>query len=244
LLGIAGWAPPAWADTAWAQATFKQAESLAAAGQYEQALALYQQIIAREPDAKLSYCRAGTAAAGTGALSLAIDYYKTCKKLIPESIEPRGELVKLYQITNDFAERDRERAELIELHKTTTNAQTKAIDHYLRDIFAVGTLNVAVWEYFDLIGAWPSRYRFFVLSDTGATLFTIGLSSSTAANTNAEKLLGHATKEWVFHLDIERGATVTTLKLFEGEPGYDTVKPLAIEAIRRQAAASNSSPSP
>ena len=42
---------PAEADSAWAEATFRQAEGLADAGQYEQALALYQQIIAREPGA-------------------------------------------------------------------------------------------------------------------------------------------------------------------------------------------------
>src|SRR5262249_52358669 len=39
---------PVRADTAWAKATFTQAQTLADAGAYEQALALYQQIIARE----------------------------------------------------------------------------------------------------------------------------------------------------------------------------------------------------
>ncbi|HXU57801.1 MAG TPA: hypothetical protein VN710_03575, partial [Verrucomicrobiae bacterium] len=104
-------------------------------------------------------------AAGTGNLPQAIDYYKTCKQLLPDSIEPRGELVKLYEITGDIGGRDRERTELLYLHKTTANKQTKAIDHYLRDIFAVGSYSVGVWEYFDLIGAWPSRYRFFILND-------------------------------------------------------------------------------
>jgi hypothetical protein len=172
----------------------------------------------------------------------AIDYYQTCERLMPESIEPRAELVKLYQMTGDLAARDRERKGLLALHKATTNKQTKAVDHYLRDIFAVGNRNVAVWEYFDLIGAWPSRYRFFVLGDLGQTLYTIALSSSTAANTNAEKLLGHPTKEWVFHLDLEQGATVTTFKVFEGEPRYDTVKPLVIAAIRAQEAKPPSPP--
>ena len=225
---------PAEADSAWAEATFRHAEGLADAGQYEQALALYQQIIAREPGAKLSYCRAGAASAGTGDLPEAIAYYKTCKQLLPDSIEPRGELVKLYQITGDTAARDREREDLLNLHRTTTDKQTKAIDHYLRDIFPVGALNVAVWEYFDLAGPWPSRYRYFVLSDTGATIYSLALSSSTAANANAQKVLGHATKQWVFHLDVEKGNTVTTLKVFEGEPSYDAVKPLVIDAIRRQ----------
>ena len=82
--------------------------------------------------------------------------------------------------------------------------------------------------------AWPSRYRFFVLGDQGQTLYTLALSSSTAANANAVKLLGHATKDWVFHLDLESGSTVTTLKVFEGEPAYDTIKPLVIAAIRQQ----------
>ncbi len=225
--------PASRADSVWATATFRQAETLAAAGEYEQALALYQQIIAREPTAKLSYCRAGTAAAGTGALPQAIEYYRTCKKLLPESIEPRAELVKLYQITGDIAARDLERADLLYLHKTAADPQTKAADHYLRDIFAVGALNVAVWEYFDLVGAWPSRYRFFVLDETGRERYALALSSSTAANSNAEKLLGHPTKDWVFHLDLERGDVVTTVKVYEGEPGYDSVKPLVIDAIRR-----------
>jgi tetratricopeptide (TPR) repeat protein len=229
-------ADPVRADTAWAKATFTQAQTLADAGQYEQALALYQQIIAREPTAKASYCRAGTMSAGIGNLPQAIDYYKTCERLLPDSIEPRGELVKLYQITGDMADRDRERMALLELHQTTTSKETKGIDHYLRDIFAVGKYTVAVWEYFDMVGGWPSRYRFFVLNDLGNTVYSIGLSSSTAANENAAKLLGHATKQWVFHLDLESGATMTTLKVFEGEPDYDQVKPLVIEAIRQHEA--------
>lgn len=174
--------------------------------------------------------------AALGNFSQAIEDYKACERLLPESVEPRGELVKLYQITGDLAARDRERKGLINLHRTTTNKDTKAVDHYLRDIFAVGERNVAVWEYFDMIGAWPSRYRFFVLGDQGQTLYTIALSSSTAANANAEKLLGHPTKEWVFHLDIEDGNTATTFKVFEGEPSYDTVKPLVIDTIRKQEA--------
>ena len=48
------------------------------------------------------------------------------------------------------------------------------------------------------------------------------------------KLLGHPTKDWVFHLDLENGSTVTTLKVFEGEPAYDNIKPLVIAAIRQQ----------
>jgi tetratricopeptide (TPR) repeat protein len=236
LTGLAVASPPARADTAWAQATFKQAGDLADAGQYEQALALYQQIIAREPTAKLSFCRAGTMEAALGNFPQAIGDYRTCERLLPDSIEPRGELVKLCQITGDIAARDQERNALIELHKTTTSKETKSVDHYLRDIFAVGDRNVAVWEYFDMIGAWPSRYRFFVLGDQGQTLYTIALSSSTAANANAEKLLGHPTKDWVFHLDIEDINSASTFRVFEGEPSYDTVKPLVIEAIRKQEA--------
>jgi hypothetical protein len=183
-------------------------------------------------------------AAGSGNLPEAIDYYKTCKQLLPESIEPRGELVKLYEITGDKADRDRERSELLYLHKTTTNKQTKAIDHYLRDIFAVGSYSVVVQEYFDLVGAWPSRYRFFVLNELGNTVYTIALSSSTVANTNAVKLLGHPTKEWVFHLDLETNGAATTFKVFEGEPSYDIVKPLVIEAIRQQELKSQTQPQP
>jgi tetratricopeptide (TPR) repeat protein len=225
---------PAHAETGWAQATFRQAETLAAAGRYEQALALYQQIIGREPSAKLSYCRAGTAAAGAGLLAQAIGYYQTCERLLPDSLEPRAELVKLYQMVGDMAARDQEREGLLDLHKTTDDPQIKAADHYLRDIFAVGALNVAAWEYFDLVGDWPSRYRFFVLAQDGSTAYTIALSSSTAANENAAKILGHSTKQWVFHLDLEEGNTITTMRVFEGEPSYDTIKPHVIGAVRRQ----------
>ena len=80
--------PSANADTAWATATYQQAETLFQAGKYDQALALYEQIIGREPEAKASYCRAGTAAAGAGRLDKAIGYYKACEKIYPESMLP------------------------------------------------------------------------------------------------------------------------------------------------------------
>ena len=231
VLCLAASPPAARADTAWATATYQQAEKLIQAGKYDQALALYEQIIAREPGAKLSYCRAGTAAAGTGRLSKAIDYYKSCERLYPDSLLPRAELVKLYQIAGDRPNRDRERNGLLTLHQNSTRVETKAIEHYIRDIFAVGPRSVVTWEYFDLAGDWPSRYRFFVLDDQNNTLFTIGLSSSAQANANAQAFLGRPAKARIFHLDVEQNDTITTFKIFEGEPGYDAVKPLVVEMI-------------
>jgi tetratricopeptide (TPR) repeat protein len=225
--------PVAKADTTWATTTYQQAEKLFQAGQYDQALALYEQIIAREPDAKLSYCRAGAAAAGTGRLDKAIGFYKTCEQLLPESMLPRAELVKLYQIAGDRLNRDRERSGLLTLHQNSSRAETKAIDHYIRDIFVVGPRSVVAFEYFDLLGIWPSRYRFFVLDDKNNTVFTVALSSSDQANANAQALLGHPPKARVFHLDLEQADTITTLKIFEGEPGYDALKPLVVDAVAK-----------
>ncbi|MGH7735711.1 MAG: hypothetical protein ACREOE_18945, partial [Gemmatimonadales bacterium] len=53
----------------------------------------------------------------------------------------------------------------------------------------------------------------------------------TQAQANAQKILGHPATARIFHLDLEQDNVITTLKVFEGEPGYDTVKPLAITAI-------------
>lgn len=225
--------PAARADTAWATQTYQQAEKLFQAGRYDQALALYDQIIAREPGAKLSYCRAGTAAAGAGRLNKAIGYYKTCEQIYPESLLPRAELVKLYQIAGDRPNRDRERNGLLTLHQNSNRAETRAIDHYIRDIFAVGSRSVVTWEYFDLSGDWPSRYRLFVLGDDDKTLFTVALSSSAQANANAQALFGRPAKARIFHLDVEQNNTITTLKIFEGEPNYDALKPLAVDAIAK-----------
>lgn len=230
-LWLTAFAPPALADTAWATTTYQQADKLFQAGQYAQALALFEQIIAREPTAKLSYCRAGTAAAGVGDLKKAIAYYKSCEALYPDSLLPRAELVKLYQISGALADRDRERNGLLTLHLTTTRAETKSIDHYIRDIFTVGQRSVIAWEYFDLTGDWPTRYRFIVIDDSNNPLFAVALSSSQQAQANAPTILGHPAKARLFHLDLQQDNTITTLKVFEGEPGYDTVKPLAITAI-------------
>jgi tetratricopeptide (TPR) repeat protein len=222
---------PVRADTAWATQTYQQAEKLFQAGQYDKALALYEQVIAREPSAKLSYCRAGTAAAGAGQLAKAIAYYKSCKQILPDSLLPRAELVKLYEITGDKADRDRERNALLTLHQNTTRAETRAIDHYIRDIFAVGGHSVIVWEYFDLTGSWPTRYRFYVLDDANNPLYAVALNSSAQAQANAQAMLGHPAKARIFHLDVEQSNTINTLKVFEGEPNYDTVKPLVQDVI-------------
>jgi hypothetical protein len=120
------------------------------------------------------------------------------------------------------------------LISTKTSQADQGDDPLLSPTSNARQLSVAVQEYFDLLGAWPSRYRFFVLNERGNTAYTVALSSSTVANTNALKLLGHPTKEWVFHLDLEADGAATTFKVFEGEPSYDTVKPLVIEAIRQQ----------
>ena len=225
-------AGPAAADTAWAIATYQQAEKLFQAGQFAQALALYEQIITREPSAKLSYCRAGTAAAGAGQLAKAITYYKSCKQVLPESLLPRAELVKLYEIAGDKADRDRERNALLTLHRNTTRPETRAIDHYIRDIFTAGTYSVVAWEYFDLAGDWPTRYRFYVIDDANNALYAVALNSSAQAQANAQVMLGHPTKARIFHLDVEQSDTITTLKVFEGEPSYDVVKPLVLDAVK------------
>ena len=231
--GHGRWSPPTQGPTpaTGRQATYQQAEKLDEAGQYDQALALYEQIIAREPEAKLSFCRAGTAAAGAGQLKKAINYYKSCEQVFPDSLLPRAELVKLYQIAGDIPNRDYERNGLLELHLNTTRQETKAVDHYIRDIFPVGQRSVVAWEYFDLTGDWPTRYRFIVIDESDNALFTVALSSSPQAQANAQAILGRPTKARIFHLDLEQDNIITTLKVFEGEPGYDTVKPLAITAI-------------
>ncbi|MEA2782781.1 MAG: hypothetical protein QOK29_4325 [Rhodospirillaceae bacterium] len=169
-----------------------------------------------------------------GELDKAIGYYKTCKRLFPEALTARAELVKLNQIQGNLRDRDQERAGLLALHRNSKKAETRAIDHYTRDIFAVGARSIVAWEYFELSGEWPSRYRFFVLGSDDKTLYTLALSSSAQANAKAATLLGHKTKLRVFHLDTEETDTITTLKVFEGEPSYDAVKPLVVDAIRQR----------
>ncbi len=62
-------------------------------------------------------------------------------------------------------------------------------------------------------------------------MFSVALSSSPQAQANAQTILGRPAQARIFHLDMQQADTITTLKVFEGEPSYDTVKPLAITAI-------------
>jgi len=43
---------------------------------------------------------------------------------------------------------------------------------------------------------------------------------------------------------IDKNHAATTFKVFEGEPSYDTVKPLVIEAIRQQELKAQTQPQP
>ena len=211
------------------------------AKQYKEALEFYRQSLAQEPSDDALW-NAGLAAYLGGDAETAIEFWSRLKETAPDDLRLRGKLVQAYELKGDKANRDRERAELIELWRTSRADDDEPF--FCRDQFQAGGRRLMVFEHYELEGPRAVKYTFIVLQpEVDEEDYRLSLGSNDATNQLAHELGEVAEGERAFHLDgyYDEGTRHATFEIFKKEPDYDTVKAMVVEILEGKRKAVSSS---
>lgn len=117
---------------------FQTGNEFMQARKYCEALGAYRAGLALDPKESGLLSNGGLAALQCGDFAAAQDLLSRLKTLEPDDWQVRAKLVQSYQGLGKTAERDRERAELMEMRKRGGNQDLAAQAEYCRERFEAG----------------------------------------------------------------------------------------------------------
>lgn len=203
---------------------FNDGNDLMRQRKYKEALALYQEGLAKIPDSPGFLFNGGLAAFMIKDFSTAEKLWKSLSELDPDDWQSRAKLVQVYQSLGDLKARDEQRQKLLDLRKSGKSEDLKKLDFYCREQFEVAGKKVMAFEHFELKGERALRYVFTVLDESGEDeAFRLSLGSYETTNLVASELGSVKKGERLFHLDGYYKWGHATYGFFTPEPSYDEI---------------------
>ena len=195
----------------------EQANQAFDAQHFNEAILLYDQVISKQPNNEEIIYWASIAARAIKDYKREIDYLLTLKNLNFYNIKPRELLVQAYQNTGEFAKRDNEHQQIIQLWKD------KKINEilYVRDRFEAGEYHVTVFAYFDFKGNIPRKYLFIPQKKEGQFPFVVLLQTA----------FKKMNDDPFYFLQVLDGKRIHSHAVFETEPSYDEIRKMAYKII-------------
>lgn len=215
-------------------ATVDQGLAALRAGEPGQALGIFQQVLAADPNNAVADLYAATAAMEEYNGALAVQYAEKARQLDPQSWKIHTTLVAAYAAAGMQAQRDQERATLAELHAHGAPDARKA-NGFLLEMFRVGSARVDAVQYFEPVGKFHTWYRFIVHGAGGAVPREILVQSndfdqkSWAGAHPAEAAAGER------QFQLTDGAGVKDYRMFSGKADYDAIRGMVVEVLGRVA---------
>ncbi len=215
-----------------AEKAFNDGNDLMRQRKYKEALARYQEGLAKEPDSPGLLFNGGLAAFMSKEFATAEKLWKSLTGLDPDDWKARAKLVQVYQALGDLKSRDEQRAKLLELRKSGRLEELNKQDFYCREQFEAAGKRVMVFEHFELKGERALRYVFIVLDESGeGEAFRISLGSYETTNRISVELGSVKKGERMFHLDGYYKWGHATYGFFTPEPSYDEVRKRVIDIL-------------
>jgi len=198
------------------------------------ALPLYKQAVAKDPNNEDALYNGGLAAYLTADFKTAAEMWKALKARDLDDWHLRAKLVQTYQALNDLKARDAERADLFALRGTTKDDSFKKVTQYCREQFSVGATKLMAFEFFELTGEHAMRYRFAILDESGKKeAWYISLGSYDVTNQVAHETGDLKPGERLFHLDsyAKGGDEHKTYDMFKKEPTYEETRAMVVKIL-------------
>lgn len=207
-----------------------EADELMTQHHYEEALAKYREALRLAPDRTVALYNGGLAAYQAGHPDQAAELWDRLSCKDTADIGVRIKLVQAWQAAGRLDRRDRARQEVLDLHAQQSAAERARKPRFCRDQFVVGAVRVMAFEYFELTGARPVRYRFSILNEEGgeADFLTLGSFPEITAAAREDGAVGP--RDQAFHLDGSFGTEYRNYSLAATEPSYDDCRK-KVEAI-------------
>jgi tetratricopeptide (TPR) repeat protein len=210
------------------------------AGKPWEALALFGQAIAADPQNAAANLLAASAEIALYQPTDALQYAERAQALEPGNWKVHTTLVTAYAMAGDTAHRDAERAILREAHENPALPDARETNGFLLDMFKAGRYRVEAVEYFKPLGRYNTYFRFIVRSgsgkDAGAPVWTIEVDSDSLNQSSWAQAYPRQAKEGQrqFQIESAQGATHTEYRTFSGAPSYDYIKPQVVKIVEAQ----------
>jgi len=205
------------------------------AGQPAQALAIFQQILAADPNNAVADLYAATAALEQYNGPLAVQYAEKARQLDPQSWKIHTTLVAAYAAAGMKQQRDDERALLAKLHSTGATDAREA-NGFLLEMFQLGSLQVNAIQYFEPMGRFRTYYRFLVRDPATQAKREIDVQSNDFDEKSwaAEHPAQAAAGERQFQITDATGTM--DYRMFTGKPDYDAIRAMVDSILQTQPA--------
>src|SRR5262245_38422852 len=185
-----------------AEKAFNDGNDLMGQRKFKEALARYQEGLAKAPNSLGLLFNGGLAAFMSKDVATAEKLWKSLTELDPDDWQARAKLVQAYQALGDLKARDEQRRKLLDLRKSGKSDDLSKLDFYCREQFEAAGKRLMVFEHFELKGERALRYVFSVLDESGeGEEFRISLGSYERTNSFAVQSGPVNKGERMFHLD-------------------------------------------
>jgi tetratricopeptide (TPR) repeat protein len=206
------------------------------AGHAQQALDLFKQAIAADPQSSPANLLAATAAIQLLQPAAAVAYAERARALEPNNWKIDTTLVTAYAMAGDTRKRDTERYLLRQAHANSKLPDARETSGFLLDRFQAGKYVVDAVEYFKPIGTFNMYFRFLVHNAAGATVWTIQVDSDSL---NEVSWAGAyptqaAQGERQFQIESSPSDDQVQYKSFSGQPAYDWIRGQIIKIVSAQ----------
>lgn len=218
-----------------AERAFKAGNGFMERHNYSEALRCYEESLAIEPNDTSVLFNAGMAAYFSNNFPRAAELWKRLVDLDPGDWRARSKLIQVYQALDKTAERDAQRAELLELWKSGKDKDMLEQGEYCRDQFEMNGAKVMVFEHFELKGDRAVRYAFIVLGPDGKSedhRYSLGSYESTNEVWRESTKPKPGKGERLFHLDGYFQNAHATYAMMIGEPSYDETRAMVVKIIQ------------
>jgi tetratricopeptide (TPR) repeat protein len=210
---------------------YREAVAAAEGGRIEQAAEMMEAVAVRAPDHPNVQWNLGLWYAQLQKPAKALVAWQAFRRLEPDNWHGRAKLIQAYQALGDTVQRDRERAALLELRRSGTDAELARQTSYCREQFRVGTQDVMAFEVFEPGGERRVYHYFLLPGPDGQPRGRYSLGSYDRT-TQVARELGQIGKDArLYHLDWYTERAHATFGFYQTLPAYEQVRADVIAAI-------------
>ena len=206
------------------------------AGQPQQALALFQQVITADPQNAAANLLAASVEIALYQPVNAVRYAERAQTLEPENWKVHTTLVTAYAMAGDTAHRDTERAILRKAHENPALPDARETNGFLLELFQAGRYRADAVEYFRPVGRYNTYFRFIIRNMAGAQVWVIEVNSDSLNQSSWQQAYPKQAKEGQRQFQIEsvQGETHVEYRTFSGAPSYDYAKLQVMKLLEAQ----------